>query len=148
MKKKIEATRVAAVPPPHLLQTQGMKILRRVHLYLGCFFAPLLLFYVATGWYQTVNPDRRKGVGDSTDLISRLTRVHSEQYFPRESASGYSTQFFRVLVVLMAIALVTTVILGIVLAFRTIRSKWPVWLCLVLGIALPVLLLWLGQKKD
>jgi len=36
-----------------------MKKLRRVHLYLGCFFAPLLIFYVVTGWYQTVNPDRR-----------------------------------------------------------------------------------------
>ena len=36
-----------------------MKLIRRIHLYLGCFFTPLLIFYVATGWYQTVNPDRR-----------------------------------------------------------------------------------------
>jgi len=125
-----------------------MKTLRRVHLYLGCFFAPLLLFYVATGWYQTVNPDRRKGVGDSTDLISRLSRVHVEQYYPTESATGYSTFFFRLLIVLMAIALITTVSLGIVLAFRTSRNKWPVWFSLGLGIALPVILLWLGQKHD
>ena len=117
-----------------------MKTLRRVHLYLGCFFAPLLLFYVATGWYQTVNPDRRKGVGDSTDLISRLSRVHVEQYYPTESATGYSTFFFRLLIVLMAIALITTVSLGIVLAFRTSRNKLPVWLSLGLGIALPVIL--------
>jgi len=125
-----------------------MKTLRRVHLYLGCFFAPLLLFYVATGWYQTVNPDRRKGVGDSSDLISRLSRVHVEQYYPTESATGYSTFFFRLLIVLMAIALITTVSLGIVLAFRTSRNKWPVWFSLSLGIALPVILLWLGQKHD
>ncbi len=125
-----------------------MKTLRRVHLYLGCFFAPLLLFYVATGWYQTVNPDRRKGVGDSTDLISRLSRVHVEQYYPTESATGYSTFFFRLLIVLMAIALITTVSLGIVLAFRTSRNKLPVWLSLGLGIALPFILLWLGQKHD
>ena len=125
-----------------------MKTLRRVHLYLGCFFAPLLLFYVATGWYQTVNPDRRKGVGDSSDLISRLSRVHVEQYYPTESATGYSTFFFRLLIVLMAIALITTVSLGIVLAFRTSRNKLPVWLSLGLGIALPVILLWLGQKHD
>ena len=125
-----------------------MKLIRRVHLYLGCFFAPLLIFYVATGWYQTVNPDRRKGVGDSTDLISRLSRVHVEQYYPTESATGYSTFFFRLLIVLMAIALITTVSLGIVLAFRTSRNKWPVWFSLGLGIALPVILLWLGQKHD
>ena len=125
-----------------------MKTLRRVHLYLGCFFAPLLIFYVVTGWYQTVNPDRRKGVSDSTDLISRLSRVHVEQYYPTESASGYSTRLFRGLVVLMATALITTVILGIVLAFRSSRNKWPVWLSLALGIVLPVLLLWLGQRHD
>jgi len=125
-----------------------MKTLRRVHLYLGCFFAPLLLFYVITGWYQTVNPDRRKGVSDSQDLVSRLSRVHVEQYYPTESASGYSTRLFRVLIVIMANALISTVILGIILAFRTSRNKWPVWLSLALGVTLPVILLWLGQKHD
>jgi len=125
-----------------------MKLLRRVHLYLGCFFAPLLLFYVLTGWYQTVNPDRRKGASDSSDLISRLNRVHVEQYYPTEAASGYSTYLFRTLVVILAIALITTVILGIILAFRTTRNKWPVWISLALGVVLPIVLLWLGQKHD
>jgi len=125
-----------------------MKTLRRVHLYLGCFFAPLLIFYVASGWYQTVNPDRRKGVSDSTDLVSRLSRVHVEQYYPTESATGYSTRLFRALVVVMAVALNATVILGIILAFRTSRQKWPVWLALAMGVALPILLLWLGQRHD
>ncbi len=125
-----------------------MKLIRRIHLYLGCFFAPLLIFYVATGWYQTVHPDRRKGVADSNDLISRLNRVHVEQYYPSESASGYSTYLFRGLVVGMAIAMVTTVALGVVLAFRFSRNKWPVWLALALGLALPIVLLWLGQKHD
>lgn len=124
-----------------------MKLLRRVHLFLGCFFAPLLLFYVATGWYQTVNPDRRKGVSDSLDLVSRLNRVHVEQYYPTEAAGGYSTYAFRILVVVMSIALITTLALGIILAFRTSRNKWPVWLSLGLGILLPVVLLWLGQKQ-
>jgi len=125
-----------------------MRLIRRVHLYLGCFFAPLLIFYVSTGWYQTVNPDRRKGVADSTDLVGRLSRVHVEQYYPTESATGYSTFFFRALVVLMAVALMTTVVLGIILAFRASRNTWPVWLSLALGIVLPVVLLWLGQKHD
>jgi hypothetical protein len=124
-----------------------MRLLRRIHLYLGCFFAPLLLFYVATGWYQTVNPDRRKGVNDSVDWISRLNRVHVEQHFPTEAARAYSTRGFRVLVVVMSVALISTLALGIILAFRTSRNAWPVWLCLGLGVLLPVLLLWLGQKK-
>lgn len=124
-----------------------MKFLRRAHLYLGCFFAPLLLFYVATGWYQTVNPDRRKGVSDSLDLVSRLNRVHVEQYYPTEAATGYSTYAFRLLVVVMSVALMTTLVLGIVLAFRTSRNKWSVCLSLVMGILLPVVLLWLGRKR-
>ena len=123
-----------------------MKTLRRIHLYLGCFFAPLLVFYVATGWYQTVNPDRRKGVNDSDSWLSRLTRVHVEQYYPTESAEGYSTQWFNLLVVLMSVCFLATVILGIVLAFRANRRQWPVWLCLTLGVILPVFVLWLGQK--
>ena len=124
-----------------------MRFIRRAHLYLGCFFAPLLLFYVATGWYQTVNPDRRKGVNDSMDLISRLNRVHVEQYYPTESATAYSTYWFRVVVVVMSLALILTLLLGIILAFRTSRNKWPVVLSLVMGILLPALILWLGQKR-
>ena len=82
------------------------------------------------------------------DLVSRLSRVHVEQYYPTQSASGYSTRLFRVFIVIMANALIATVILGIILAFRTSRNKWPVWLSLALGITLPVILLWLGQKHD
>jgi ABC-type glycerol-3-phosphate transport system permease component len=123
-----------------------MRLLRRIHLYLGCFFAPLLIFYVATGWYQTVHPDRRKGLNDSNDWISRLSRVHVEQYYPTQSATGYSTYLFRSLVVAMAAALIATVCLGILLAFRSSRKKWPVWLALVLGVVLPIAMLWLGQQ--
>lgn len=123
-----------------------MNKLRRLHLYLGCFFAPLLLFFIATGWYQTVNPDRRKGVGDSDTFISHMTRVHVEQYYPTESAQGYSTKGFTWLVVAMSVALIITTALGIILAFRFSKQKWPVWLSLILGLLVPALVLWLGQK--
>ncbi|MDB6024487.1 MAG: hypothetical protein JWM68_710 [Verrucomicrobiales bacterium] len=124
-----------------------MNKLRRLHLYLGCFFAPMLLFFIATGWYQTVNPDRRKGVGDSDTIVSRLNRVHVEQYFPTDTAQGYSTKWFTWLVVAMSVALIATTVLGLILAFRFSKKKLPVYLSLVLGIALPMLILWLSQKK-
>ena len=124
-----------------------MKSLRRLHLYLGCFFAPLLLFYVLTGWYQTVALDRRKGVGEAETWIERLRSVHVDQIYPTESAMGYSPWLFKWLVVIMAVALTATVILGIVLAFRSIRQRWLVWLSLGLGIVFPMLLLWLGQRR-
>lgn len=124
-----------------------MKSLRRLHLYLGCFFAPLLLFFILTGWYQTLSVDRRKGVGEAETWIERLRSVHVDQIYPTEAAMGYSPRLFKWLVVIMAIALTVTVILGIVLAFRSIRQRWLVWLSLGMGIVFPMLLLWLGQRR-
>lgn len=120
--------------------------LRRIHLYLGVFFAPLLLFFVLTGWYQTVTPDRRKGVADSDDWLSRMNRVHVEQYYPTRSAEGYSTKAFSLLVVAMSVALAATTLLGVVLAFQVIKNKGLVWISLALGIIVPAVSLWLGQK--
>lgn len=123
-----------------------MKLLRRLHLYLGCFFAPLLLFYVITGWYQTVTLDRRKGIGEAENWVDKMRSVHVDQIYPTESAAGFSPKLFQLLVVLMSVALLVTVVLGVVLAFRSLRLKWPVWLSLGLGILVPILVLWLGQR--
>lgn len=121
--------------------------LRRLHLHLGVFFTPLLLFFVLTGWYQTVSPDRRKGGQDSDDLLSRMTRVHVDQYYPSKSAEGYSTKGFTTLVVAMSGAATLTILLGVYLAFRSMRNPWLVVASLVLGILLPVLILRLSQTR-
>jgi hypothetical protein len=47
----------------------------------------------------------------------------------------------------MAVSFLLTVILGIVLALRSIYQRWLVWLSLGLGIVFPMLLLWLGQRR-
>jgi len=124
-----------------------MKFLRRLHLFLGCFFAPMLLFYVATGWYQTLTVRRNKVPGEAQDWLGRVRSVHVDQLFPTESANAYSPGLFRGLVVCMAVALIVTIVLGVVLAFRSLRQRWLVLLCLALGVLLPVLCLWLGQRR-
>ena len=124
-----------------------MKLLRRLHLYLGCFFAPLLLFYVATGWYQSVTLRRNKNVGEAEDWLSKVRSVHVDQIYPAESANSYSPFLFRSLVVVMSIALIATTVLGLILAIRTIRPRSLVWLSLALGVIVPVTMLWLGLKK-
>jgi len=124
-----------------------MKFLRRLHLYLGCFFAPLLLFFIATGWYQTLRVDRQKRPAEAETWVDRLTSVHKDQIYPTESAAGYSTGPFKALVVAMSAALIATVVLGIVLAFTVLRVRWPVYVSLVAGVLLPILVLWLGQKR-
>jgi membrane protein YdbS with pleckstrin-like domain len=50
------------------------------------------------------------------------------------------------MVVAMAIALTVTIILGIILAFKSTRKPWPIVASLALGLAVPVLLLWLGHR--
>jgi hypothetical protein len=123
-----------------------MKAIRRLHLYLGCFFAPMLLFFVATGWFQTMHPDRRKTPGEAEALMDRLRSVHADSLLPSSAAAGYSTGPFRFLVVVMSVALIVTVLLGIVLAVRLSRPKWLVWLVLACGAAVPLALLFLGQQ--
>lgn len=123
------------------------KLVRRAHLYLGVFFTPLLIFFIVTGLYQTVSPDRRKGVTDSDTLLSRLARVHVEQYYPAPSAEAFSTGLFTGLVVIMSAALILSVVLGVALAFQTLRRAWAVWLTLLLGVAVPVATLWLGLRS-
>jgi hypothetical protein len=124
-----------------------MKLLRKAHLLLGCFFAPPLLFFISTGWYQTMHPGGpRKSAGGAVDLMDRLRLVHTTSLLPSASAAGYRPFPFQVFVAVMAAALIVTVILGVVLAARIGRPKWLVWACLALGAMVPLVLLLLGQQ--
>ena len=126
-----------------------MKFIRRAHLFLGCFFTPLLLFYILTGWYQTVNLNRLKHPSEAETLLQKFRVVHSDQIYPAEQEfeKPSSPKYFKAFVVVMSIAATLTIALGLVLSFKLLRPVWPVWLCLALGILLPMLMLWLGQKR-
>ena len=125
-----------------------MKFLRRLHLYLGCFFTPLLLFFIGTGWYQTVSTNRNKGIGEGGGWREKLTSVHVDQVFPTESAQTYSPQLFQYLIIVMSVALIVTILLGVFLAFKTSRKAWPVLIALLLGLITPIVLLWSGQSTS
>ena len=68
------------------------------------------------------------------------------QIYPNPKAAKYTTKVFRALVAVMTFALTGTLLLGIILAFKTSRVAWPVWLALGAGILVPAALLWWGQK--
>jgi asparagine N-glycosylation enzyme membrane subunit Stt3 len=125
-----------------------VRFIRKLHLYLSVFFAPLLIFFVATGWYQTVSSQRNKVLGEQDTWVSKLTSVHVDQIYPTETGTGeYKPTLFRILVVTMSIALLLTVVLGIFLAFRSPSRAWLVALSFLVGILLPAAFLWLGQPK-
>jgi hypothetical protein len=123
-----------------------MNKLRRLHTYLGVFFAPLLLFFICTGWYQTMNPDRRKSPEEAESVWDRARAVHADSVLPNPEAERYATKPFRYFVVATSVAFIVTTIAGLILAFRFTRNKWAIAICLVLGLAVPVALLILGQK--
>ena len=123
-----------------------MKTLRRVHTILGCFFAPLLLFFVTTGWHQMFH-QRQKKAGEAATSWDRFSDVHVDQIFVTDRADSFSPQLFQWLVVAMSVALIVTVVLGVILALRTLRPRWLAVLTLGLGIAVPLIVLWFGQRR-
>lgn len=124
-----------------------MRRIRQLHLYLSCFFTPLLVFYTATGWYMTLQMDRRKDPAEAESLVRKLAAVHTDQIYPAAFANSWSPALFKVLVVVMSIALLISVGLGVYLAFRVVKHRIWVWISLLLGVILPVITLWIGAKR-
>lgn len=126
-----------------------MKFLRRIHLYLGVLYAPLLLFFLGTGWYQVLNPDRLKSPSEAETWVQKFRVIHTDQIYPRDNTLGKfaSPTLFQWLVYGMSAALILATVVGLVLAFRSVKPRWPVWLALGLGFLLPILALWLGSAR-
>ncbi len=124
--------------------------LRRLHTFLSVFFSPLLILFVVTGWWQTVTVNRNKGLGFGSSWIEKLSTIHIDNYFPLAGVHNYSTDLFKVLVVITCIGFLFTSILGLVMAFRFAKRKASLVIILVAGVLVPILLLYLGEgaKKD
>ncbi len=64
--------------PNPALRLQGI---RQLHLYLGVFFAPALLFFAATGALQVFSLHEAHGDYQPAPLIEKLSEVHKNQKF-------------------------------------------------------------------
>jgi hypothetical protein len=150
-----------------------LKNIRQLHLYLGTFFAPLIIFFALTGAAQTFGL-HEKGSGFVPQWIAKLAQVHihqrvgspprpkpeaGEREKPQSAAAEArptearptearpsppkpkSSAAFKWLVLLMSLGLVTTTILGIIMAFKYNRDRRLVWGMLIAGTVLPILLL-------
>ena len=139
-----------------------MKLIRRIHLFLGCFFTPLLLLYLLSGFYFVLKPARQKDDGEAQTFLQKIWWVHTAQEYPRTTAPldieaenqprtltdwEADTRAFKILIYIMVVGAVATMALGIVLAIRTTKDKRPVYLSLALGVLLPCVILWFSQKQ-
>lgn len=124
----------------------NIKAMRNVHLYLGVFFAPLILFFILSGCWQTfnLNSPSQDGKYQPPEIIKSLSEVHLNQRWADARKTPQSSVPFQYFVLLMSMGLIVSTILGIMMAFKY-TQVWIVWVCLVLGFAVPCLLLLIAR---
>jgi hypothetical protein len=124
----------------------NIKAMRNVHLYLGCFFAPLLMLFLVTGCWQTfdLHHASKDGSYDPPGIVKSLSQVHMGQRWADSKLRPQPSVIFRYLIVLMALGLLVTTVLGIMMAFKYTRP-WMVWACLATGVFIPFFLLWMAR---
>lgn len=114
-----------------------MKTLRSVHLYLGCVFAPMLVFFSISGIWQTL--------GIQSSLLNRLSTLHTSHQL--KNGGSLSGGVLVIFVLIMAVSFLTTTILGVVLAIRHGGSRRAAYVCLAFGTVFPLGLVLLKALK-
>jgi hypothetical protein len=119
-----------------------IKRLRFVHTWLGVFFSPLLLLFIITGWWQTFATDDTKDHGPINAFLAKLSDIHTDDYFKHHAGEPHSSAHFKLYVSCMAAMLIVSILLGLALACQNARQlRWAA-LAFVLGILVPVLILY------
>jgi hypothetical protein len=101
--------------------------LRSIHLYLGCIFAPLLLFFAISGIWQTLRLD--------APWLHKLSSIHTADRFKDGGELGSFP--LKIVVIAMAASFIVTTILGVVMAFKYGRSRKAASYCLAAGLLVP-----------
>ena len=120
-----------------------MPLLRKIHLYLGCIFAPVLIFLALTGGLQLydLHESTKDGSYIAPKLVAAMGWIHKHQNLPGDPRG--SGRMMKIFMVAASAGLTLTTLLGVFMAFRVSRSAVPVLACLLAGIALPLVMLFL-----
>ncbi|HUA67528.1 MAG TPA: hypothetical protein VMA13_03175 [Candidatus Saccharimonadales bacterium] len=108
-----------------------MKKIRSLHLYLGCVFAPMLIFFAISGIWQTYDP----AYDSHSKLLAMLSTIHTSQ--PTKSGT-LSSAVLRDYVLIMATGFIITTILGVIMALKYDRSRRTAYGCLAFGVLFPL----------
>jgi hypothetical protein len=109
-----------------------MKKLRSLHLYLGCIFAPMLLFFAASGLWQTL------GRGHS-GLLGMLSTAHTGMRF--KSGLSLSSPVLRWFIVLMSLGFILSTLLGIIMALMQGTHRRAAFFCFAFGVLFPLVVM-------
>ena len=121
---------------PHKV-AESVKTLRILHLYLGCIFAPMLVFFAVSGIWQQFGA-HWGGANPSAlqSTLSLLSTLHTGRGL--KSGANLSSWLTTTLVVAMATSFLLTIVLGVIMALRFGHKKTAI-VCLLCGILLPIL---------
>jgi hypothetical protein len=108
-----------------------MQKLRSIHLYLGCVFAPLLLFFAISGIWQTL--------GLHSHLLDRLSTIHTSHQL--KSGGGLTSVLLMFFALIMAASFIVTTILGVLMAIKYGRNRRSAFYCLAFGVVFPLVLI-------
>src|ERR1017187_4167724 len=109
-----------------------MKKLRALHLYLGCIFAPMLIFFAMSGIWQTL--------GIRSGIFVWLSTIHTE--WQLKNGSHFGSWPLRIFVVVMAASFVISTSLGVVMALKHGGSRKAIY-CLACGVLLPLAIIFI-----
>lgn len=144
------------------MKVQTMRRLRQIHLYLGMFFAPMLLLFAVSGALQTFRLNEPGGWGGTPPTwMVWVAAIHKNQAAPRGDAhqeghhddapkapraaprppQGPSPLPLKILTVLMAIGLFASAVIGIVIALNLRGFRTGSLIALAIGTVLPIVLL-------
>jgi hypothetical protein len=111
-----------------------MRFLRSLHLVLGCFFAPLLIFYAVSGFWQVFGWQWSTSRDDQG--LALASTIHTGRGLKVGEISTLSSGPLRWFAAVMAVCLVAMVITGLFLAFRSAKTKLAAWAVLA-GLIIP-----------
>ncbi len=141
-----------------LMGAQGV---RQLHLYLGVFFAPALLFFAATGALQVFSLHEAHGDYRPAPLIEKLGEVHKNQRFelkahkpqkpkpalaaakppPVEEPTPLKTLALKWFFLATALGLMFSTCLGLWMGLTHLRNRVLAFGLLCAGAIIPVLIL-------
>lgn len=150
------------------MRPNTLRNLRRYHSYMGLFFAPMILLFSISGALQTFRLQESKGYGGPPPTwIVWLASVHKDQGPPREPRAERPKMLgaavaakkpdvrppsavkrpsplpLKIFVVLLAIALAVSTVLGVMIALSVKSGRRVSLALLALGTVVPIALLWI-----
>ena len=117
-----------------------------MHLYLGCLFAPMLIFFCATGAWQLFGFHRgtKDGSYSPPGWLQSLSTVHQHQNL--DGFGNHTSLVFRWFALALAVGIIATTVLGLVMAFKRRRGRGLAVGVTLVGLAVPALFLWLAAR--